>query len=296
MAATIRFGRDYFNFRPPDVVKALLSSSTPYKGYREVLFAGLCAWMLASQKATAQASRRKFIERAIRSRAMQIYLNRCEQLAFSDPTPSQQDTWTKEDLKQFKERVFTPLKVAKLADRPGILRKSLEAQRNKLGPVLELVGLWHFLIAEGRVGPPPQRSKIAISVSASVLSELGIPNDIGVRVKTESSRNVERAWEEFSRSAAFTYAASTLPVPRRGVLLDRIGENAVTWAEVKSIFPKWIARAHYIESEVFSKLARGKKKDRFPDLSNLDISAEPPPKPSFSKSEIAHILTAYSQS
>jgi hypothetical protein len=126
------------------------------------------------------------------------------------------------------------------------------------------------MVATGIAEKPGDLTKDA---GFDFVSEIGV---IGERGKKEyvTTRTVQLYCEPLILSIAFSYAASTINIPRRGTILDLIRDCELTLKQAQPFLQKWFGRAKFVNNKILSLLYKPKE-IQFPNISDLKVTPAP---------------------
>jgi hypothetical protein len=242
-------------FNAPQVISALLSPGESYFAHKEVLFAALCAHVVAPgvaglRKASIAVTAAKLMVQA-EQRALKEF----------DGNGSLADAYLRLHGYgyDFLDQIYHPvggLRTMMAAPSPKHLRTELAEASKDIPYAITIMKVHHHhvvnLLPEKKFGRP------SINKSGALVSKLGLHEPKHRQTAVGGAQRMEEYWKKHRATIALLYAASDIYTSSGSRLLDALMTGTARYGSHKRYIPEWIGKAAYAAEEILSKLSEPK--------------------------------------
>jgi hypothetical protein len=226
-------------FSPKYALEVLLSPEPTFFGLKEVVFAGLCTWIVCPKAPTL--IRQNMLVTAL------WQLQESEQVARENLTdPLFADMFARLAIidRQFFDEVYYPIVELTPVDRLvaiGNLFERAKEESMNIDFAINILKIFHYYSCSLR--EKPGFLKPSLNRAYALVGEMG--NVLGS--KSRSERRVIETYQNFRRSAPLAYAASTIKLSEHKSMLDLMISQKSTLEEHGHLLNELVGRAAYIK-------------------------------------------------
>ncbi len=237
-------------YKADEVLRILLDENEYYPGYKQVIAAAFCGWLLAPRAA--------LLRKILMIEAALDHMERAEFKASSaGEFTLERDVAARYVLtgSEFLTEVYDCLGgYQAFFDKPSL---------NELSDIIDLVekpirtaarALAYLHHAIDDFGKEGVRFHPSLSKAVTVLAELKDSHpSFGYTQHYVSRSRLHERWSQNKPTLALLYAASSISLGKH-TLLERILMGELEYERVEKIIPKWVGRARYVSEHIFRRM------------------------------------------
>jgi hypothetical protein len=234
------------SFRADAAFELLLDARESYTGHKEVVSAGLWAWIVNPAD--------KELRRNVMRSAMLHQLQRAEEKALKNRRKTSVADFDARHVHlspKFFSEIYYPLGgISGIRATPSsqLLKARIERRRRQIMDVISLARIYHAVVEQSSGSMPSKQG--AIDVSKWMKSDSTEAWDDDVRVRSEGS--IVNAWRSRRPSVALVYTSSFIQLGT-STIEDRLCEGDFTVRLERDVLEEWLAKARYFVNRVLSK-------------------------------------------
>ncbi|WP_210485395.1 hypothetical protein [Microvirga antarctica] len=242
------------------VVDILMSKEPSYHGHKDVLFAGFCAWVVATSE------RQDIVKSTMALRTLEII--RTEESNVPERLlayPVLVDIYVRliRIGSDFFQDIYYPIGgIGRLITSPSrsSMKRSLKKRRSGVRSVVTMMEITHYCIVEltnGDVYREPSYNAAFTIIDVLSKAEAVAQKDIVRKPKSEQylrSRSLKIYRNFYEGQMCLLYAASSIQVKPNRSLLDQILAGDANWENEGHLLPEWIARSNFGYDVILSAL------------------------------------------
>lgn len=277
-------------FNAKACLRILADEREAYAGLKQVLYAGICAWMIAPQNS-------KLIKSALALATLTTLANaEKEALAGGWPRTIAADIIARSTIlgPEFIEEIYYPIGGAiGLARAPSIKEFKLEIASGfpRIEYAISIIKIYHHhvthLLGQPRYGKP------SLNKAAELITELDIKH--GDHKTPTKSRYLKDAWAQNRDTIALIYAASKTKAGDKN-LLQKITLCQNNYKNDAYRIPLFLGKAKFISEKILSKCADYDLSDHTEIMLPNNIESNELPPPDFSEEQHEIIRRKFSRS
>ncbi|TNC06261.1 hypothetical protein FF100_34765 [Methylobacterium terricola] len=246
-----------------EIISILCSEDKSYFGHKEVLYAGFITWMICDYNT-------KMIRNSM-SLTASLCLDSAERAARDKYNNIGQlgDIFVRMFLigPDFFNQIYYPiggvLQIARTTSR-RTFRKQLAKESLRKICANEVIRIYHHHV--DNLSHDKQFGKPSLNKAAPLVWEVS-----GLSQELPAGRKIKTAWYLANKSAALSYAASSIIVDKDKTLFEAICEGNSTWRKHGKYFDEWFGRARYaVEHILMNSSEQNTAKDNLYLVSHVD--------------------------
>lgn len=280
-------------FDPTTVMSVLVSKEPTYAALKPILFSGLCTWVVCPEKRSLRQHGMLLVGieylRAAETEGRRVFAGR--------DVPSHEmlgDILGRVSVlgQDFFSDFYYPvggLAQVLRSTTPGNFQRSLAKHAEAARTVVAMMEIYDYHAKHLRDPKHYYQASEGKGYKLVRLIRGKHRREVGISVELSEDR-----WRKqgLHRTAALSYAASTISSDEGGSLFDAICTGTATFAQHGHLLPTWIGRGRYAAEMILGGLT---KPEIGPANAAMlpDFLSEPTPEPAFSEKEQGHIVAEF---